>query len=93
VFDSYVTYSPTAKTSLSLDINHTTNQVHAGDPSSALDGIGAYARYQATAIAALAVRYEHLADDGLFAGVKQNAELVPRVASSRMDSCPRRVPP
>jgi len=84
VFDSYVTYSPTDKTSLSFDVNHTTNQVHAGDVSSALDGVGAYARYQLTSHAALALRYEHLADDGLFARVKQNLQELTFTAEGKL---------
>jgi len=72
VFDTYVTYAPTANVSLAADVNHTVNQVHAGDPFGALTGFGGYARYQIAAPAAAALRYEYLNDDGgLFGGARQ----------------------
>jgi len=72
VFDTYVTYAPTAKASFAADVNHTVNQVHAGDAFGALTGFSGYARYQVTRPVAVATRYEYLNDDGgLFGGVKQ----------------------
>ena len=74
VFDTYVTYAPTDKASLGLDVNRTTNQVRSGDATSALIGTGVYARYQVARENALALRYEHLNDDGLFGGVAQRLQ-------------------
>jgi hypothetical protein len=71
VFDSNASIAATESLSLGLDVTHTTNQVRRGDPPLALDGVGAYARYQVAAPAALAIRYERLDDEGLFAGVAQ----------------------
>lgn len=71
VFDTYVSYSPTAKASFGIDANYVTNQVHKADPTLSLRGLGAYARYQATAPAAVSVRYERLDDEGLFGGIEQ----------------------
>lgn len=77
VFDTYVSYSPNAKLSLGGDMNHTTNQVHAVDPTRALTGAAGYARYQVNAQHALGIRYEHLDDSGgLFAGVSQTLQEV-----------------
>jgi hypothetical protein len=41
------------------------------DPSTSLQGLGAYARYQVSTPAALALRYERLDDEGLFGGIDQ----------------------
>jgi len=71
VFDTYVAYAATQKLGLGLDVNYVTNEVNKSDPSLSLQGIGAYARYQVTSPAALAVRYERLDDDGLFGGIDQ----------------------
>ncbi len=71
VFDTNIALAPTSALSLALDVNYTTNQVHQNDPSLALKGIGAYARYQLTSAGALGVRYERLDDDGLFGGIAQ----------------------
>jgi hypothetical protein len=77
VFDTYVTYSPNPTLTLGGDVNRTTNQVHAVDPSGALTGAAGYARYQLDSQHALGVRYEHLDDSGgLFAGVAQTVEEV-----------------
>jgi hypothetical protein len=74
VFDSNASIAATSALSLGVDVTHTTNQVHSGDPSLSLDGVGAYARYQVTTPAALAIRYEHLDDEGLFADVAQKLQ-------------------
>lgn len=71
VFDTYVTVNANAKTTLGLDVNHTTNEVTSSGPSLALTGVGAYARYQVTAPAAFGLRYEYLDDEGLFGGINQ----------------------
>jgi hypothetical protein len=71
VFDTYVAYSPTSALSLGLDVNHVTNEVDQSDPSLSLDGVGAYARYQLITPVAVALRYEHLDDEGLFGGIEQ----------------------
>ena len=34
IFDTYITYTPTAQLSVGADANHTSNQVQAGDPRS-----------------------------------------------------------
>jgi hypothetical protein len=75
VVDTYVTYAPTARVSFAADVNHTTNQVHSVDLTSALNGVGTYARYQASSADAVALRYEHLNDGGgLFGGVAQKLQ-------------------
>jgi hypothetical protein len=71
VFDTYVTYAPTPKVSLAADVNYVTNQINQGDPTLSLQGVGAYARYQATTPVGLSIRYERLDDEGLFGGVEQ----------------------
>jgi len=48
-----------------------TSEVHAADEPLALNGIGAYARYQITKAASAGVRYERLDDEGLFGGIDQ----------------------
>jgi len=76
VFDTYVAYAPTDGVSFAFDVNRTTNQLLSGDPVTALVGTGVYARYQASAADALAVRYEYLDDGGLFGGVAQDLQEV-----------------
>jgi len=71
VFDSYGTVAVTPALSLALDVTHVSNQLHHSDPSASLFGLGAYARYQISAPSAVAVRYERLDDEGLFAGIDQ----------------------
>lgn len=71
VIDSYVAWNATRALGFGLDVNHVTSQVRRGDDALALQGTGAYARYQTSAHSALAVRYERLDDDGLFAGAAQ----------------------
>lgn len=76
VIDSYVAVTLTPKASAGLDVNYVTNEVNQADPELSLQGIGAYARYQLSAPAALSVRYERLDDEGLFGGVKQTLQEV-----------------
>lgn len=71
VLDSYVAWSATPALGVGLDVNYVTNEVNAADDSLSLQGTGAYARYQVSAPAALAVRYERLDDEGLFGGIDQ----------------------
>ena len=71
VFDSYATVTVTPELSLGADVNFVTNQVDDSAPSVSLQGLGFYGRYQATAPAALSVRYERLDDEGLFGGIAQ----------------------
>jgi len=71
VFDTYATWTATPRVSFGLDVNYTTNQVLKSDPTLSLQGVGVYARYQATTPAALSLRYERLADEGLFGGIAQ----------------------
>ncbi len=71
VFDTYVTYTANDRTTLGLDVNYTTNEVESSDPSTSLQGIGAYARYQFTPPFAVGVRWERLDDEGLFGGIDQ----------------------
>lgn len=71
VFDTNVAFTPMPRLSLALDANYVTNEINKGSPSLALQGVGAYARYEATDTAAFGVRYERLDDEGLFAGVRQ----------------------
>jgi hypothetical protein len=74
VFDTYASYTPTERVSLGVDVSRTTNQRTAAGPSAGLTGVGAYARAQLTPADALAVRYEHLSDDGLFGGIAQKLQ-------------------
>ena len=71
VFDTYVAYAPTSALSFGLDANYVTNEVNQADPELALQGVGAYARYQLNGPSAFAVRYERLDDEGLFGGIDQ----------------------
>jgi hypothetical protein len=71
VFDTYVSYTATPALSFGIDVNYVTNEVNKSDPELSLQGTGAYARYQVSSPAALAVRYERLDDEGLFGGIDQ----------------------
>ena len=71
VFDSYATVVVSPKVSIGADVNFVSNDVNKSDPSVSLQGLGLYGRYQATAPAALSVRYERLDDEGLFGGIDQ----------------------
>jgi len=84
VFDSNGTIVVTPALSFAFDLTHTTNQLHQGDRSLALDGVGAYARYQVTRPVALAIRYEYIDDEGLFAGVAQKLQEVTATAEYKL---------
>jgi len=71
VFDSYATVVVSPKVSIGADVNFVSNDVNKSDPSVSLQGLGLYGRYQATAPAALSIRYERLGDEGLFGGIDQ----------------------
>jgi hypothetical protein len=71
VFDTYVSFAPTAALSFGLDINHVTNEVTSADPSLSLQGLALYGRYRLTSPFAIGVRYERLDDEGLFGGIDQ----------------------
>jgi len=71
VIDSYVNWAATSQFSLALDVNRTRNEVWRADDGLTLLGLGAYARYQMTGADALAIRYERLDDEGLFAPFDQ----------------------
>lgn len=71
VIDSYLAYNPTAKLGLGIDANYVTNEVNQADEAISLQGVGAYARYQVSSPAAVAIRYERLDDEGLFGGIDQ----------------------
>jgi hypothetical protein len=71
VIDSYIAYTASANFTVGLDANYVTNEVNKADETTALQGIGAYARYQLSSPAAIAVRYERLDDQGLFGGIDQ----------------------
>jgi hypothetical protein len=76
VFDTYVNWAATDALTLALDVNHTTNEVSQDDDALSLTGLGAYARYQLARPSALALRYEHLDDEGLFGGIDQRLQEV-----------------
>jgi hypothetical protein len=71
VFDTNVTITVTPRVSLALDVNYVTNELTTDDPSTSLQGVGAYARYQFSDAAAFGARYERLDDEGLFGGIDQ----------------------
>lgn len=71
VLDSYVAWAATPALGVGLDVNYVTSEVNAADDALSLQGTGAYARYQVSTPAALAVRYERLDDEGLFGGIDQ----------------------
>lgn len=71
VIDSYLAYTASSKLTLGLDANYVTNEVNQADPELSLQGIGAYARYQVSSPASIAIRYERLDDEGLFGGIEQ----------------------
>lgn len=71
IFDTYITVTPTATLSLGLDANYTTRDLDAPGHALSLQGVGAYARQQLTSASSIAVRYERLDDEGLFAGIGQ----------------------
>ena len=84
VFDSNATVVATPALAFGADVSHTTNQTLSGGPTLALDGVGLYTRYQLTPPAALALRYEHLDDGGLFAGIAQRLREVTATAEYKL---------
>ena len=84
VFDSYVNWAATPALTLALDVNHVTNEVNAQDDAMSLTGLGAYVRYQVARPSALAVRYEHLDDEGLFGGVDQRLQEITMTYEHRL---------
>ena len=85
VFDTYVAYRATPEVSVGLDVNFVTDEANRSDPGIALQGIGAYARYQVSGPAALAVRYERLDDEGLFGEIEQVLQEVTATAEYRFE--------
>lgn len=71
VIDSYVAYNPAARLGFGIDVNYVSNEVNRTDDAISLRGLGAYARYQLSTPAAIALRYERLDDEGLFGGIDQ----------------------
>jgi hypothetical protein len=71
VIDSYVAWTATPALGFGLELNYVTSEVNTADEALSLQGTGVYARYQMSAPAALAVRYERLVDEGLFGGIDQ----------------------
>jgi hypothetical protein len=71
VFDTNVAFAATPRLALALDLNHVTSELTVDEPSTSLQGLAAYARYQLTDAAGLGVRYERLDDEGLFGGIDQ----------------------
>jgi hypothetical protein len=66
VFDTQLSYAPTERASVGLDVNYVTNQFRRGDPSRSLQGLGVYGRYRLTDPVAVAIRWERLDDEALF---------------------------
>jgi len=71
VFDTQLAFTATSALTFGFDGNYVTNEINKRDSARSLFGIGTYARYQITAPATVAVRYERLDDEGLFGGIDQ----------------------
>ena len=84
VFDTYVNWVLTPALTFALDVNHTTNEVNQADDALSNTGLSAYARYQIAQPAALAVRYEHLDDQGLFGGIDQRLQEITATYEHRL---------
>jgi hypothetical protein len=84
VFDTYASFAATPELSFGIDVNYTTNEVIKADPSLSLQGLGAYARYQASPKAGLSLRYERLDDEGLFGGIDQVLQELTLTAEYRL---------
>jgi hypothetical protein len=76
VVDTSISWSATPALAVALNANHTTSEVTRHGDARAVTGLGAYARYRLTPSAALALRYERLADEGLFGGLDQHLQEV-----------------
>jgi hypothetical protein len=72
IFDTYATWSATAKLTLAAEGDYFVSRGTKDSPPSRVAGGAAYARYQPTPKAAFAVRAEYLSDrGGLFSGATQ----------------------
>lgn len=76
VVDTSISWGATQALAFALNANHTTSEVTRHGEARAVTGLGAHARYQLTPSAALALRYERLADEGLFGGLDQHLQEV-----------------
>lgn len=77
VIDSYAVLTITKTASAGIDVNYVSSESAKGGPRGTLTGAAVYGRYQASALSAIAVRYEHLDDrGGLFAGSRQRLQEV-----------------
>jgi hypothetical protein len=74
VYDGYFTCAVTPRLDLGLDVNYVTNEIGPAGSALSLQGLGAYARYEMTKAAAVALRYERLDDEGLFGNIEQVLE-------------------
>lgn len=83
VLDTNGTITPTAALALGFDATHVSNEALSSGPSLTLNAVGGYARYQVRGPAAIAFRYEHLDDDGLFAGIAQRLQEVTATAECK----------
>lgn len=72
IFDTYVTWTPTGKTTFVAEADSEIARVEPSSPPSRFTGGALYARYQATPRIALTGRGEYVADRALFSGVNQN---------------------
>ena len=84
LIDTYVTLAPTPALTVGFDVNHSSNQTLKSDPLVSLTGVAAYGRYQLASPFAIGLRYERLADEGLFAGVAQTLHEVTVTAEHRL---------
>ncbi|MGV3519814.1 outer membrane beta-barrel protein [Luteitalea sp.] len=76
VVDTSISWGATPALAFALNANHTTSEVTRHGGARAVTGLAAYGRYQLTPSAALALRYERLADEGLFGGLDQHLQEV-----------------
>lgn len=83
VFDTYATFTATSALTVGIDINHTSNERVRSDPAVSLTGVGVYGRCQVASPFAVGLRYERLADAGLFGGIEQTLHEVTLTAEHR----------
>lgn len=84
VFETNASYAPVEGLLFGIDFTHTTNELTADSESLALQGLGAYARYQVNTPIAFGVRYEHLDDEGLFGGIDQTLQEITLTAEYKL---------
>lgn len=84
VFDTYVNWVVSTSLTFAVDVNHTTNEITKADAALATTGLGAYARYQFGRASAVAARYEHLDDEGLFGGIDQRLQEITATFEHRL---------